>query len=142
MTRLHNWASLLDRFIAGSRSATFHYGAFDCCLWACDCVRIMTGVDIACDFRGRYQTRSEALRLIQDATGTRSVRGVALHVTQAFAMPRVASSFLQRGDVALIPRARDYSLGIVALNGLDILVPLRTGLRTIPLSSAKSGWRV
>jgi hypothetical protein len=48
----------------------------------------------------------------------------------------------RRGDVVLIRRGRDYSLGLVALNGRDIVLASVHGLWTIPVSSAVRAWHV
>lgn len=143
MTRLPNWATLLDQFLRQNRSRRFEYGSFDCCLFVCDCIQVMTGVDVAVKFRGRYTTREEALALIHEATGTKSIKRVTELVTRTNQMPKVDVPFLQRGDVALIRRGgRDYSLAIVALNGRDAVVAVQDGLQWIPLASAFTGWRV
>ncbi|MDQ2950159.1 MAG: hypothetical protein M3Y27_30185 [Acidobacteriota bacterium] len=143
MTRLPNWQSALANFERLHREDRFAYGSWDCCLFVCDVILCMTGVDPAADFRGRYATRAEALARIRNATGTISVRKIAEHVTARLGMPRAESRLLQRGDLALIRRGkRDHSLGIVALSGLDVMVVSPKGLMRIPMSMAVSGWRI
>jgi hypothetical protein len=143
MTRLPNWQSALSDFERLHREDRFVYGSWDCCTFVCDVILCMTGVDPAADFRGRYGTRAEALERIRNATGTISVRKIAEHVTARLGMPRAESGMLQRGDLALIRRGkRDYSLGIIALSGLDVMVVSPIGLMRIPLSMALSGWHV
>ena len=93
-------------------------------------------------FRGRYHSRTEALRAIRDYVGGPSVRAVAERVTEAYAMPQVDILRARRGDVVLIRRPRDYSLGIVALNGTDVITVTPQGLQRIALSNAVCGWRV
>ena len=142
MTRLPNWPGLLDRFINENRETPFAYGSFDCCLWVVNCIQVMTGVDVATEFRGRYKSREEAVGVIGEVTGYKSVRKAVEHVTRAQEMAPVPVLNLQRGDVALVKRPRDYSLGIVALNGRDIIVAAANGLEWIPVASACAGWRV
>ena len=76
---------------------------------------------MAVQFRGRYHSRTEAQRAIRGYSGEASVRAVAERVTEAYEMPQVHILRARRGDVALIRRPRDYSLGIVALNGTDVI---------------------
>jgi hypothetical protein len=142
MTRLPAWPGLLDRFISENRHRHFAYGSFDCCLWVCDCIQVMTGVDVAAEFRGRYNSRTGALRRIREVTGASSVRKVVEHVTAAQGMVPAPVLNLGRGDVGLIRRSRDYSLGIVALDAARLIVAAASGLEWIPLTMATAGWRV
>ena len=52
---------ILERY----RNAPFEWGECDCCLFAADVVRDLTGVDYAAEFRGRYSTKIGAARLIK-----------------------------------------------------------------------------
>jgi hypothetical protein len=140
MTRFGDWQSRLDRFIRDNRERPFAYGSFDCCLFVCDAIQVMTGVDVAAEFRGRYHSRTEALRRVREATGVSSVRRVVEYVTSRHGMISVPVLYLGRGDVALIQRARDYSLGLVAFDGQRVIVAGRAGLEWIPLRLAVLGW--
>ena len=142
LIRLPGWQGALDGFLTAHRETRFEYGAWDCCLFACDAIQVMTGVDVAVQFRGRYHSRTEALRAIRDYAGSPSVRAAAGRVTEAYAMPQVDILRARRGDVMLIRRPRDYSLGIVALNGTDVITVTPQGLQRIGLLNAVCGWRV
>ena len=142
LTRLPGWQGALDGFLTANRETRFEYGAWDCCLFACNAIQVMTGVDVAVQFRGRYHSRTEAFRAIRDYASSPSVQAVAGRVTEAYAMPQVDILRARRGDVVLIRRPRDYSLGIVALNGTDVVTVTPQGLQRIGLSTALYGWRV
>ena len=142
LTRLPGWQSALDHFLTAHRETRFQYGVWDCCLFACDAIEVMTGVDVAVQFRGRYHSHTEAQRAIRAYSGSPSVRAVAGRVTEAYTMPQVDILRARRGDVVLIRRPRDYSLGIVALNGTDLITVTPQGLQRIGLSNAVCGWRV
>ena len=58
LTRLPGWQGALDRFLTAHRETRFQYGVWDCCLFACDAIEVMTGVDVAAQFRGRYHSRT------------------------------------------------------------------------------------
>lgn len=103
----------------------------------------MTGVDIAAEFRGRYHSRAEALELCNEYTGNRSV----LHLVwdalkdQGFeALPQI--SLAQRGDIVLVHRGHDHSLGIVGLAGDEILALAEESFLRLPLTLAVFAWRV
>jgi hypothetical protein len=129
------WQCELLRFLTATRNTRFAYGTFDCCLFACDAIKAMTGTDIAAAFRGTYTTGKAAHQLHG------SVRTIAETVTTQFEMPAVPVLLAQRGDLVLIKRARDYSLGVVDLKG-QIAIALRTGNGRIPLERAAAAWRV
>lgn len=142
MTRLAGWQSALEKFLNAHRLDPFAYGSWDCALFVCDAVLAMTGVDMAAQFRDRYSSRSEAREVAREITGGPSVLKIARHVTTMHAMPKTPVSHLRRGDVALIRRPNDFSLGIVSFNGMEIITVTPLGLQHIPLSNAAYGWRV
>lgn len=134
MTRFPDWQGRLSWFFTQNRNRPFEYGTWDCCLFAADAIKAMTGTDIAAEFRGRYANRTEAYALIG------SVGSVAPKVAKQYGMPQVPISYARRGDMALIERARDYSLGIISLNGKEIAILRARGIVTIPLSLGFIAW--
>ena len=62
MTRKPDWQALLDAFLAEHQFDTFQYGRWDCCLFVCDAVLVMTGVDPAAAYRGTYSSRAQSRR--------------------------------------------------------------------------------
>ncbi len=102
----------------------------------------MTGVDPAHEFRDNYASRGEAYRSIEAATGAKSVQAIVASITAKLQMPEIPVPCAQRGDVVLVQRARDFSLGLVALNGREIVVCRARGLCRIPMSHAIRAWRV
>jgi hypothetical protein len=142
MTRRPDWQARLDSFLREHQQHPFAYGSWDCCLWVCRAISVMTDIDPARSFRNHYNSRDEALSLIEAATGTTSVRAIVERVTAELWMPEVPVLFAQRGDVLLLKRARDYSLGLVAMNGREAIVARARGLCCVPLSRALRAWRV
>lgn len=140
MTRFPDWQERLARFFALHRNRPFRYGQWDCCLFAADAIREMTGVDIAADLRGRYASRREAYAFLKAYSGRPSIRAVAEQVAATHGMQQVPITYARRGDMALIPRARDYSLGIVSLTGKEIVVLRSRTLMTLPLSYGLLAW--
>jgi len=135
LTRFPGWPERLEAFLAESRNKRFRYGSWDCCLFVCDAILAMTGVDVAEEFRGRYKTRTEAMRLAG------SVLEVTERVTSANAMPEIAPRSASRGDVVLIKHKRSFLLGVVALNGRAALSLARNSIVTFPMSSVVRAWR-
>ena len=102
----------------------------------------MTDTDVAADFRGRYSTAMEARRLMRAQTGSESVQAITELITRKFTMTETTILLCQRGDVALMRRAGGFSLGMIALNGREIMVCYRRGLIQIPMTRAMRVWRV
>jgi|tagenome__1003787_1003787.scaffolds.fasta_scaffold20878956_2 hypothetical protein len=142
MTRVPEWEIRLQSFLLRANGQRFGYGRLDCCLFVCDAILAMTGIDVAKAFRNRYSSRREALHAIKEETGSASILAIASAVTSAFGMPAIAPSRASRGDVVLLRRSHDHSLGLVDLNGRDILVPVRQGIWRLPMSQAVRAWRV
>jgi hypothetical protein len=142
MTRLPDWQARLDSFLHLHAQDPFVYGLWDCCLFVSSAIHAMTDVDPAHDFRDKYRSRDEAYRSIKAATGTKSVQAIVLDITAKLQMPEIPVPRAQTGDVVLIERARDYSLGLIALNWSEVIVCRARGLCRISLTSAVRAWRV
>ena len=142
MQRRSDWQWGLDEFLRVNRYRPFEYGKWDCCLFVCDAIVEMTGIDLAAPYRSKYSTRAGALHAIREHLGTASIKAVAENAAATHHMPEVPILRAHRGDMVLIARGRDYSLGLVALNGRDVIVASKRGLWRLPLSCAVRAWRV
>ena len=142
MQRRSDWQRVLDEFLWANQTRPFEYGRWDCCLFICDAIVVMTGVDLAAPYRGRYSTRAGALHAISERLGTASIQAVAASAAAAHQMPEIPVSHAHRGDMLLVARGRDCSLGLVALNGRDVIVTSKRGLWRLPLSRAVRAWQV
>jgi hypothetical protein len=143
MIRRADWQSRLESFLHANAHHPFAYGSWDCCLFVSSAIHQMTDVDPAHEFRNNYSSRGEAYRSIKAATGAASLEAVVTTITDKLQMPLIPVLCAQRGDVVLLNRAaRDYSLGLVSLNGREIIVCRRDGLCRISLARAIRAWRV
>jgi hypothetical protein len=143
ISRYPDWQPRLEAFLAANQSRPFHYGTWDCCLFVCDAIRAMNGVDPSTGLRGQYASKPEAAEAIARKFGKPFlINEVIEGITLAHRMPACKVPHLQRGDVALIKRWRDVSLGLVSLDGTQIIVVGTGGLQRIPLSRAARGWHV
>ena len=142
MQRRSDWQGALDEFVRANQDRRFEYGKWDCCLFVCDAIIEMTGVDLAVSLRGKYSTRAGALRAISEQLGTASILAVAENAAAAHHMPEVPVLQAHRGDMVVVARGRDHSLGLVALNGRGVIVTSKRGLWRLPLSRAVRAWQV
>ena len=113
--RYNDWETRLSRYLLAARSRPFSYGKHDCCLFAAGAVFAITGVDIAEGFRGKYSSRAEAVKLIRQEA--KSLRGLLASISKEYGLAEVPVSQAQRGDIVLLRRPSDYSLGIIGLDG-------------------------
>jgi hypothetical protein len=133
VTRFPDWHYRLESYIHAQSGRAFQYGSHDCCLWVCNAVREMTGIDMAEKFRGRYSTRREARRLLQAA-------GWFSTIAEDYGLTPIAPALASRGDVIQVSMS---VLGLKALNTRDVLVLSDAGLifaprKIVPLRA----WRV
>jgi len=135
MTRYQDWPDRFEASVAAAAPRSFRYGKWDCCLAVADIVAAMTGTDLAAPYRGRYSSRKEALRL-----GNGALRGFLEEALSE--LPSIPVLCAQRGDIVLVQRPRDVSLGLIALNGKAILAASRKGFMLFSLSLAVRAWRV
>jgi hypothetical protein len=76
MTRFDDWPERLEKFLAQSKDkASLEWGSFDCCLFSCDAVLAITGVDLAADFRGEYSSEMGAAKLLRNSKAWTVSRG-------------------------------------------------------------------
>lgn len=126
------WHASLDAFITQRARVPFNWGEQDCCLFAADAVRAMTGVDHAKDWRGTYRTEEQAGPVLEQLGG--------LEACGALAGPEVPPLTACAGDVGLVSDGYRELLGVCV--GAHWMVPAKYGLAALPLSSARKAWRV
>ena len=107
MQRRSDWQEVLDEFVRVNQYRPFEYGKWDCCLFVCDAIIEMTGIDLAAPYRGNYSNRKGAMHAIREQRGTASIQAVAAHVAATHHMRDVPVSHAHRGDMVLVGRGRD-----------------------------------
>jgi hypothetical protein len=130
--RVREWQSRLAAVVSERMTAPFEWGRNDCCLFAADCVKAMTGRDPAADARG-YTDEREAARIIKKLGGLG-----AIAATRAGG-PEIAPMLARIGDVVYGTLGRDC-LGICT--GETWHAPGEHGLLAAPMSTVKRAWRV
>lgn len=152
------WPQLLRLAIEDGGSRPFFWGEHDCCMFACNAIESMTGVDPAKPFRGRYKTERGALLALRryinrdpetgqfDAWEGRDMgallTAVAERITSKLEMPEIAPLTAQRGDVVLVSTAQGPALAIVDMTGRFAAAAAADGIARIPLGDTIRAWRV
>lgn len=117
--KIKNWESMLAKFIQSHKNTPFAWGEHDCCLFAANAVKLITGIDYADRFRGKYTTQLGSVRALK-RYGKGGIKET-LDEVMGEPIPRLQCS---RGDVVLImleqPTLGIYYNGVWApgLNGV------------------------
>ncbi len=136
-----NWHYLLEQEITRASALPFEWGTHDCALFACNAILAMTGDDPAIDFRGIYDSEESANAALEAFAGG-GLLETAEKICARLAYPETAPAFAGRGDVALCDLPTGNTLGIVSLNGREVLVAAPHGLLRVPFSKIIKAWKV
>lgn len=136
--RFEDWPARLHRFFAVHRAEPFAYGERDCCLFACNWILEATGLDLAADFRGQYDSHLSAARVLKAAGG---VEAIAERQTTAHGFAEIPVALARRGDVMLTDtQFAGPALGIC--DGMHGVFPGIDGLSLVPISQCRRAWRI
>jgi len=134
LQRTTGWEQRLFAYTSGMLAIPFDYGTNDCVLFAASCVEVMTGVDLATEYRGKYNTKAGALRIIAE-TGADSLGDFV-----ASFLPEKEVSFMQRGDLGIFEGEDGDFVGVC--QGKECIGPTRLGLVRIKTLSAHRAFKV
>lgn len=136
--RRQDWPSRLAAELELARTRRFQYGRHDCCLFAANIARAITGRDPAAAIRGEYRSRQGAQRLLDAAGGLEALAGQLARESGYAEIPPLSA---QRGDVVLIETAGQDALGVIDLTG-RIAAAGHEGLVYLPADTGRRAWRV
>jgi len=145
MDRFDDWEMRLDTFIQKRMKTPIKWGKHDCCLFACDAIVMMTGIDVAEHFRGKYSNKDEAYQLLAEYAGGGLEETVEL-IAATHAMTEIQQPFASRGDIVLsnVPTAIGLdlpSLGIVGMSN-QICAAGLFELQHFELDRGERFWRI
>ncbi|MGO4304185.1 DUF6950 family protein [Cupriavidus sp. RAF12] len=133
MQRIEDWPQRLADFVEARRARAFVWGESDCCLFVCDGVEAITGIDPAARWRGLYATEKGARRILNANGG---VMGVAMLV---FGSP-VPAALAGRGDVVLVDSPSGCALALCIGNLLA--AQGANGIEFLPNRLGRMAWKV
>jgi hypothetical protein len=125
----------LATFITENMHKPFDWGRWDCCLFACDCVKAMTGVDPGFAFRERYSTAKGAQKALKKV-GHGDIESTFSHYFGPV-KPRLNAS---QTDLVLLDTTLGDAVGVVT--GAGVFCTGENGLVRMPLSAIKGCWKV
>lgn len=135
LVRRPDWQDCLALAMCDAAMAPFEWGANDCCLFAANCVRAITGHDPAASYRGSYHTYLGAERFIRRAGGLVAIVQACLPDAE------VPWQQARQGDVALVAQPNGEQ-AVAVHGGAGWHAPGADGLLWMPLSWALQAWRV
>jgi hypothetical protein len=130
LTRDLKWESLLDKFFLENMKRPFVWGEWDCGLFAAGAIQVMTGVDLAEPYRGRYS----------DEAGARAL-GSAESIAESIGLQECPPNFAHRGDLVLLSNTPDPCLGILGMDGRAVMVT-DNGLTFLKRTRILRSWHV
>lgn len=132
--RLTDWQLRFSDATREAHDKRFKWGEHDCCLWVANCVLAITGIDYAESWRGKYSDESGAYALIKKGESLTKM------VTSVLKTEAINPNYANVGDVVLIVTGGKEALAIC--NGASVLIPSRTRMVSLPMSSAKKVWKI
>lgn len=134
LQRIPTWRVALHQTIEAHRREPFVWGQHDCALFTADCVRAMTGLDLASGFRGSYSTPAGSVRALKRAGFTDLVALVASFFAEIHPM------MARAGDIAALETEDGWAVGMVA--GEQVLFLGPEGLGAVERLSVDKAFRI
>lgn len=126
-------------FVRSRRDWMLEFGKHDCCITACDMIHLTTGIDPAVDFRGKYSSPREALKIIKEHG---DVDGIAEKVCEQFGWPEIHPGLATRGDLVCLDVGGRKALGWIDLDASKVMCVGMVGFQLRPRSHAIRAWRI
>lgn len=128
--RRPDWPERLAALITERRAQPFVWGVHDCCLFAADVVKAMTGHDPAAPYRGTYSTQEGAAKVLANAGGVFALVDATLGHGQ-----RIPVRLAKRGDLVFVDTEQGVAVGVVTSDHAVFAAP--DGLTQMPLSRCR-----
>lgn len=146
LKRFQDWNSRLEGYIVENKNKGIEWGKFDCCLFVCNCIQAMTGVDTAYFFRGKYSDKEKAHELLKEFSGGEILSTVE-KIAKEFSIEKLPSPlFAQRGDIVYCNIETCLggvhgTLGIISNNGM-IAIPGKDKIEFLGIEKAEIAWKI
>ena len=140
-----DWASNLSSYLYDHRDVAFGYDrdkGLDCCTFTFGAIEAQTGINIGSAFLGSYRTAKESLRTMRSYCGRPSLEAAIEKLMKEHGIEECPVTLARRGDPILISQGRGSSLGILDLNGRDIVTISNQGIWRLPLSRGLRAWNI
>ena len=138
--KLNGWETRLSDFIEKVSKQPFEYGKFDCCLFACEAIKTLAGVDIRAEIiPDRYEGKEEADEMLRKYGG---IEGIANRVAERCGFKPIPVLFAQRGDVIMANIKEADNFGVCIGKKIAFLSPSGLVFLNITSKSLRKAWRI
>ncbi len=134
--RVPGWPERLAAVIEAARTRPFAWGQHDCCLFAADCIKAMTSLDLAHLWRGTYRDEDGASAQLR-RHGYRSIRHLVGFQLAVHGFRRIHPVLAHRGDVVAMAW---QTVGV--MDGARVLAPGKDGLAGLSIRLARHAWAI
>lgn len=146
MNRFSDWQTRLDEEFKKAAGRDFEWGIHDCCTFACNAVLAITGDDPASmplPFRGTYQTKVGAYGNLNRLTDGKGLVGAVEMAAEYYGWEEIMPAFAQRGDLCLLQTEAEEGLGIVSLDGRNVMMANEPGgIKAVSRKMCSRAWRI
>jgi hypothetical protein len=142
LKRSEHWATrAFHKFLLARAKTPFVWGETDCALFCADGIQAITGVDIASDFRGKYQDEAGAIALIKTVTGGSTIVDAAAWCAQKHGLVECIHPLMaRRGDLVIVQSGGVPISGLVHLSGRHVVAQGEKGLMRLSISAIERSW--
>jgi hypothetical protein len=113
MFKFDNYIAILNTFLEQRKTVPFKWGESDCCMFACDGLLALTGIDVAKDYRGKYDTASGSKKSLGEA----GLNKIITDLMNDLDVKEINKNFAKRGDLVLIDTPRGDALALIDMRG-------------------------
>ena len=137
LNRVDNWRQEFEAVADDLMTLPFVWGQQDCGPgFVGRLTQALTGVDLAADYRGQYDSALSALRLMQDL-GFANLGDLVASI-----LPEIHISQARIGDIAAVADDTPFGFALGVVNGERIYVRTQSGLGTVDLLDAARAFKV
>lgn len=138
MSRKEGWENELAVYLDKVSTRSFKRGKHDCALFVCNCIKILTGVDYAAEYRGKYKTKKEAFQMLKE----RGFEDLSKIAFGKLGDPYKNINFAKRGDLVTLDCKEGISLGIIDMTGKRAVTTGEKALTYYPKDQWIQAWEV
>lgn len=136
--RCEDWPEKLDSYIKENLNKPFSYAENDCCTFASEIIKIMTGKDIMEGMRGKYKDKESGYKVMKRFAG--GLIGTFKKTMEKYSFEEIPPLMAQRGDVVIYETEMGDTVGICI--GDKIITPGENGIISNPIFEGKMAWRI
>lgn len=136
LKRMPGWRGRLARTVSDWSARPFEPGVTDCAMFAAACVEAVTDVDLAAEWRGRYETEDDGRSLIKAAG-----MGTPLTLLRR-TLPEVSRGAALPGDLAVLPSGSVAPRAYAVVQGPQLFLVGATGLFSVSREAGRWFFRV